>query len=497
MKPILLLLAVVGLCGSGCHAPRTATGVTNPVSLNLPPALLFLKASWLDSTGNRFLAVGEPAAVILRVENTGGRPARSVFARLSTPPDIPLRTDNPMGMEDIQPGSHSIWECGIRLLLPPPGESIPLVCEAFAAGGLQSQAETLWIPVGRPGAAVPLRKPAPPLIQISPPLQGKPRITVSAPSLLVEGTVRDSTGVTQVWVGGEPASLRPVDGGVMFSRTVPLGKGANTIPVAALGGSQERSSLILHVMRLEDADTLAGISAARYHALLIAVGNYDDPRNREMEYPLKDARELSDVLRKSYRFERADIRILPDPTRTELLQELEKLALRLTDRDNLLIFFAGHGEWDERKEQGYWLPRDASSTNRSLWVSNADIRDHIRGMRARHVLLIADACFGGSLVTTRQAGTPSSEVVQELYRIPSRHVLTSGALEPVPVRSPFVRFLLKALKENREEYLFAEKLYMTIKLSVIHNSPNRQKPQFGILQESGDEGGGDFIFIRR
>ena len=56
-----------------------------------------------------------------------------------------------------------------------------------------------------------------------------------------------------------------------------------------------------------------------------------------------------------------------------------------------------HGVLDRTIDKGYWLPVDADEENRSNWVSNTDIRDHLKGMGAKHVMIVADSCYSGTL----------------------------------------------------------------------------------------------------
>jgi hypothetical protein len=174
---------------------------------------------------------------------------------------------------------------------------------------------------------------------------------------------------------------------------------------------------------------------------------------------------------------------------------------KLKPEDNLLIFYAGHGQWDEQRKQGYWLPRDAMRDRRADWISNSDLRDVIRGIKAKHILLISDACFAGGIFLAREVFGPASSAIAELDNLPSRTAMTSGALTTVPDRSVFVEYLLKRLRESTEEALPALELFSKLRLPVISNTPvqrdgSRPTPRYGTIFEVGDEGG-DFIFVRR
>jgi len=172
------------------------------------------------------------------------------------------------------------------------------------------------------------------------------------------------------------------------------------------------------------------------------------------------------------------------------------LRTRVTVNDNLLLFYAGHGFWDESIKQGYWWPKDATTNDPSNWLSNSDLREQLRGINSAHTLLVSDACFSGGIFRTRDASAIKSASIdyQMLYKMPSRRAITSGTLTAVPDRSVFVEYLIKRLKENKEQFLPSQQLFGSLRLAVINNSAT--VPQEGVIAETGDEGG-DFIFIKK
>lgn len=235
----------------------------------------------------------------------------------------------------------------------------------------------------------------------------------------------------------------------------------------------------------------------RYYALLIAVNKFAPNSGiKDLDYPLEDAERVQQVLITRYTFEPHNVTLLRNPNRATIIRTLDEFSQKLTEQDNLLIFYAGHGFWDRRINQGFWFPSDARRDDRAEWLSNSTLRDYISGIRTRHTLLVADACFSGSIFKTRSAFETASRPIQELYKLPSRNAMTSGDMAEVPDKSVFVAYFLKRLKENREAYLAAENLFGSMRKAVINNSPNSQTPQYGEIREVGDEGG-DFIFVRR
>jgi tetratricopeptide (TPR) repeat protein len=248
------------------------------------------------------------------------------------------------------------------------------------------------------------------------------------------------------------------------------------------------------ISRVEEDEKI--IEDARYFAVLIAVAEYDDPSVYDLDQPVLDIRSLKKILSEKYTFDPARIELLENPSRRQIINTFYDLRKNITTEDNLLIFYAGHGHWDEEGEIGYWLPSDAQEDDRTNWISNSTIRDFIRFIKSRHTLMIADACFSGSIFKTRKAFDRSNVAVEELYKLPSRKAITSGTLTEVPDKSVFVDFFLKRLADNEKKYATSQVIFANLRTAVINNSITKQIPQYGTIYGCGDEGG-DFIFIRR
>ena len=253
-------------------------------------------------------------------------------------------------------------------------------------------------------------------------------------------------------------------------------------------------------VEIEDSDIygttlVEEISQRKYHALIIAVQDYLDPAITDLQQPVQDATALARVLSESYNFAPGDILFLKNASRNQIIEAFDHLSNSVHDKDNLLIFYAGHGIWDDRMEQGFWLPNDARKNSKAQWLSNSTIRDYIKAIDSRHTLLISDACFSGGIFLEREAFSESKAMVY-LYKHPSRKAMTSGSLNTVPDRSVFMQYLLKSLQNNSDPLISAEQLFADFKVAVINNSPNNQVPQYGVIRQADDEGG-DFIFLRK
>lgn len=232
----------------------------------------------------------------------------------------------------------------------------------------------------------------------------------------------------------------------------------------------------------------------KYFCLLIGVEDYDYSGLEDLENPIADLKSLKRVLLEKYAFEKQNIYELENPSRAELINGFEMLADSITERDNLLVFYAGHGFWDEKLELGYWLPSDAKPDSKSNWISNSTVRDYITALKTKHTLLLSDACFSGSIFKVRGDKNIGNIGFERLYKMNSRKAMTSGTLNLVPDKSQFMAYLIKELVENEREYYSARQLFSSIEVAVINNTMN--VPQYGTIQNAGDEGG-EFIFIKK
>lgn len=251
---------------------------------------------------------------------------------------------------------------------------------------------------------------------------------------------------------------------------------------------------------------LAGIDFGTYKALVI--GNSRYRYQPALETAARDAREIAHLLENRYGFE---VHLLLDAERHDIVSALADLAATASEADNLLVYFAGHGQLLGPDRSGNWLPVDAQPTDTSQWVSTRyDVAELLGPSRARHVLVIADSCFSGSLAGSTPAPPAGEETAarpqsreEVLTRLGqrSRLVLTSGELAPVvdsggDGHSIFSGALLAVLRAN-EEVLSAEAIYARLTPRVVEVSERLgtpQRPRFGAM--GGDAASdGEFFLV--
>jgi hypothetical protein len=320
------------------------------------------------------------------------------------------------------------------------------------------------------------------------------RLQYDKPEINLVGKITDDkSGVNRIFINSQKFELT-ADG--LFMQRIPLTKGDNKISVVAVDNNDNYAEQDYVVDYEPEAGPIAAPLniAGKYYALIIGINEYDDPGLSNLDYPVKDAENLQNVLKTHYMFDEGNIILLRNARRIDINNALDNLARMVTPNDNLLIFYAGHGWWDEKADIGYWLPRDAKREYKADWFRNSTLCDYIREINSKHTLLITDACFGGSIFKTRSVDMEAPKAIQMLYNLPSRKAMTSGTLTEVPDRSSFVKYLIERLSENKEKCISSEQLFTSFRMAVINNSD--AIPQYGEIKNVGDEGG-DFIFIRK
>jgi len=199
-------------------------------------------------------------------------------------------------------------------------------------------------------------------------------------------------------------------------------------------------------------------------------------------------------LLKNYQFDEENIRFLKNANRADIIRSLDELGGLIGPEDNLLIFYAGHGWWDKKSENGYWLPADSHRNEKTNWFRNSTLVDYLKEIHSKHTLLITDACFGGSIFQARSAFGSREKAYEKLYELNSRKAMTSGQLTEVPDNSKFTEYLIDELNGNKATYLSSEELFSNFKIIVANNTD--ALPRFGEIRNVGDMGG-DFIFLKK
>jgi hypothetical protein len=248
---------------------------------------------------------------------------------------------------------------------------------------------------------------------------------------------------------------------------------------------------------------------AETYAFLIGNQNYKNKCWEILKTPHSDVEVLADILRTSYDYK---VTVKMDLTRGEIVDQLEYYKKKLSENDNLLIYYAGHGHL--REDGGYWIGIRGKKESRGDWLhykTISELLDYKMGMNARHVLIIADSCYAGAayrgvkLAVERKKNENYNRFIERIIQCRSRKILSSGGDQPVvdttlgSQHSIFAYEFLAQLKKNAKynHKIFAQELRDSIAPDVFERTMryirDAKPPEHKIIYGAGDEGG-DFLF---
>lgn len=245
---------------------------------------------------------------------------------------------------------------------------------------------------------------------------------------------------------------------------------------------------------------------------LFVIGIDDYPNWFRLDNAVSDARGIQEILMERFGFQPAvDPLYNEEATKGNIQTSFDRLRALLKPEDDLIIFYAGHGETrrdsvgDQIVETGYIIPYDGAPVEAQRWSTYLGIQElmsEAARLPARHITMILDACHSGIALgdaATRfrsSTAAPPPSLVNKL----SRRVITSARGEqlasdqgPVGEHSLFTGMLVQGLGNgaadlDKDGLITSTELGFYLQQSVSRYSGDLQTPDFGTFQldERGD-----------
>lgn len=241
------------------------------------------------------------------------------------------------------------------------------------------------------------------------------------------------------------------------------------------------------------APAVQGEWYANSYALVVGINSYSHGWGR-LSAGVNDAKKMATALRA--RGFQVDELYDREATSSAIIAALRKAAMRTTKNDGFVFYYSGHGftktsEWDQT-QAGYLVPVDGRSGDISNYLAVTQIRDEIlTNCKAKHVLLIVDSCFSGTLLT--RSGVSDGAVADYLGK---RGIfgITAGMQDQAAVDGLFASVLLDGLNGNadfnNDGFVAFKELGMYAEQNVKSRN-HRQTPDYGVMY-----GEGQFVFAK-
>jgi uncharacterized caspase-like protein len=238
------------------------------------------------------------------------------------------------------------------------------------------------------------------------------------------------------------------------------------------------------------------------YALIIGIDKY--AKASPLSYAVSDAMDIRDLLIGDFSFPAQNVTYLVDTAASK--EAILKAFFRYTRPDiglddRIFVFFAGHGSTltGSRGEIGYLVPHDADPADYLSFIRWDDLTRNSELIRAKHMLFVMDACYGG-LALTRLTQPGSARFLKDMMLRYSRQVLTAGKADevvadsggPLPGHSVFTGHLIEGLRGKAatgDSIITASGVMAYVYSKVANDKNSNQTPHYGYF-----DGDGDFIF---
>ena len=237
-----------------------------------------------------------------------------------------------------------------------------------------------------------------------------------------------------------------------------LTDGDNTIRFEVTNIKDGKVSSTRSVLMGKDALADAVDVNRKDYALIISTDKYDNWD--DLTNPINDGRTIEGILKEKYGF---ITEFVENPSLEELNDKLfDYNTKKFRPQDQLFVFFAGHGYFDETLGEGYVVAGNSllNDKGRTSYLSHNILRERLDNIKCEHIFLTMDVCFGGTFdkkLAKARGAEAMDEAADKQYLVKkltkrTRKFLTSGSKEYVPDgqpghHSPFATQFIKALKE--------------------------------------------------
>jgi len=278
-----------------------------------------------------------------------------------------------------------------------------------------------------------------------------------------------------------------------------LSDGDNTIMILA---TNEAGGSVTGGRNISLLSASKEILARTDYALFFATDEYEEWD--DLTNPVNDAKTIAEELEKNYGFK---VDMVTNATTDEMMMKIREYGKKsYLPYDQLMIFFAGHGQFDEIYKAGYIVGKNSKKNDpaMSTYLAHSVLRNAIENIPTEHTLLVMDACFGGTFdPKIAQAGSRGAdamydevspaEYIKRKLKFKTRQFITSGGKEYVPdgrpgMHSPFARKFIEALRS----YGGRDKI---LTISEIASFVEKINPEPRLGEFGTNTPGSDFLFV--
>ncbi len=226
---------------------------------------------------------------------------------------------------------------------------------------------------------------------------------------------------------------------------------------------------------------------SKVYAVIVGVANYS--HNPPLKYSDNDAFYIYSHLKSpeggALPQKQVEVLIDEDAGRDNIIETMERLFSRADNNDLIMFYFSGHGS------SGAFAAYDGDGPSESA-LYHSDVMGIMKSSKAKHRIIIADACHAGSLKSVTKS-TPSSDVIAGYYEALDESEGGSGtailvsckaeekSLESQGIRQGIFSYYLKngllgEADTDEDMVVSLDELYRFVRINTMKYTNNFQTP---------------------
>lgn len=244
------------------------------------------------------------------------------------------------------------------------------------------------------------------------------------------------------------------------------------------------------------AQTLPRVEKRRF-GIFIGVDKYES-LGSQLVFASADARAMAEAFRANSSFPNVTL-LSSNATREQVLSRMAEVSQQAQSGDQVWLYFSGIGFRDGsgEGESSYLALAGTQAANLTASsLSSDDLLHWIKGLKARQVMVLLDACHSGLGVLHRGPGTPFN--LRQIFTLNSGSVLlAAGQADQLAFEDPklghgiFTYYVLQGLSGKASvggsDYVTANELFAYVRSEVSGHSAGRiQVPWLGVIDGTGD-----------
>ena len=336
-------------------------------------------------------------------------------------------------------------------------------------------------------------------------------ILVSEEETLIRGTVTASKGVNSLEINDK---VMMVTANGVFETPFFLDYGKNPITIKATDNEGYVSEHSFTISQRPDRD-------GKDFALFFATDEYAGEKDKngnwvDLPSPIRGAEAVAKNLQDNYGFE---TKIFKNLTKLQLLNTLYAYRTNFdgteyTEGSQILLFFTGHGHYNQEEEEGYLITADTDTPSvdptMASALSHTKLRKQIEAIACRRILVLLDTVFSGTFdpnfepppVLRGLLEYMSTSHIKKILALDARWCLTATGnqylVDSMSGHSPFAAAFLNALntkggedflltldevwkeiQKSKDDPIYDRIIEHTLKSGIDFERPEPRKGQFG------------------